>query len=215
MSGNQFDEKLHKAIKSLDEIRETLFDCSKECVKADSESEWQTAEALFNLAKSADLLRRQIIGLTNNSSLPSKDSKGAIKTVGTTSDIKTSEAKASTKSTKKRKEDYPKFSIRSDALVKTGLGRDKRTEYEQIVPKSEYEKIVMRLILMTSSHKEFVAEDVQEGLECPMYQTYTALSLLRQTGLLDLQRRGIYSFHSPKTFSTDVKAVWSQIKTQV
>jgi hypothetical protein len=67
---------------------------------------------------------------------------------------------------------------------------------------------------MISSHEEFIAEDVQEGLEMPMYQTYTVLSVLRQVGLLDLLRRGLYSFHSPKTFPTDVKAVWSQIKTQ-
>jgi hypothetical protein len=125
-----------------------------------------------------------------------------------------SDAKATAKPVKKRKEDYPKFSIRSDALIKTGLGRDKRTEYEQIVPKSEYEKIITRLSSMTSSHKEFTAEDVQEGLEAPMYQTYTVLALLRQIGLLDLPRRGLYSFHSPKTFPTDVKTVWSQITTQ-
>lgn len=203
------NDKLVKVVKALDEIREALFDCSREFAKADSDNEWQTAEALFNLAKSADLLRRQITALTNNSPTSSKSSERV-----TENFEGASQGKANVKPSKKKKEDYPKFSIRNDALVKIGLGRDKRTEYEQTVPKSEYEKIVARLASMTTSHEEFIAEDVQEGLEMPMYQTYTVISVLRQVGLLDLLRRGLYSFHSPKTFSADVKAVWSQIKTQ-
>lgn len=209
MSKEQLNDKLTKVLRGLSEIRDTLFECSKDSVIADAGSEWHTAEALFNLAKSADLLRLQITNLTNNSHTQLDAIAPPIPNTKVTM-----QGKTTAKSAKKRKEDYPKFSIRSDSLVKIGLGRDKRTEYEQIVPKAEYEKIVLRLSSMTSSHKEFVAEDVQEGLESPMYQTYNVLSLLRQTDLLDLPRRGIYSFHSPKTFSTDVKAVWGQIKTQ-
>jgi hypothetical protein len=205
------DEKLQTAIRALIDIRELLFDCSKECVKADDNREWETAEALFNLAKSADLLRRQISGLTNNSSASSNSTTPVNTKVNAVSEAKVSEVKVTAKPTKKRKEDYPKYSIRSGALVKTGLSRDRRNEYEQIVSNAEYEKIITRLSSMTSSYKEFVAEDIQDGLECPMYQVYIVLSLLRNTGLLDLPRRGTYRFKAAKTFMVDVKTVWSQV----
>jgi hypothetical protein len=205
------DEKLQTAIRSLEEIRELLFDCSKECVKADNNRKWETAEALFSLAKSTDLLRRQISGLTNNSHTSSNVETPIDIKVSAAPETKVSEIKVPAKPTKKRKEDYPKFSIRGGALIKTGLSRDRRTEYEQIVPNAEYEKLITRLSSMSSSHKEFVAEEVQEDLECPMYQIYTVLALLRNTGLLDLPRRGTYRFHAVKTFAADVKAVWSRV----
>jgi hypothetical protein len=200
--------KLVSVAKSLESVRETLLECSHKYISTTEDNEWDAAESLFTLAKSADGLRRQVISVLNGAqpsnmmaSIPTSERElGARQKVMTP------------KPSKKRKEDYPKYSVRSDSLLKIGLGRDRKTEYEQIVPKLEFNKIIDRLSSMAGSYDEFTYEDVQQELECPMYQTYIVLSLLRQMELLDLPRRGIYRFHSADTFVSTAPSIWSQIQ---
>ncbi len=96
-------------------------------------------------------------------------------------------------------------------MIKTGLGRDEKTEYEHIVPRSEFEKVIAKVAELASSRKEFTAEVVQEDLDCPMYQTYMVLALLRQMNLLEMPRRG--SYQAPANgFPSSPDAIWDQVK---
>ncbi len=203
----ELNAKLNGVISDLERTRETLFECSHQHVALDENSEWHTAESLFRLAKSADILRRQVISILNGTPPLSM----ATDTFTSEKRLTSNEKKTTHKSSKKRKEDYPKYLVRNDSLMKIGLGRDRRTEYEQVVPKSEFDKIIARLNAITDN-SEFTAEDVQQELECPMYQTYIVLALLRQMELIELPRRGVYRFRSADTFTANAHSIWNQLQ---
>jgi hypothetical protein len=195
-------EQLPKVIDKLAEITEMLFDCSRESATSES-NEWHAAETLFNLAKSADSLRRQAASLMNGSS-PTRSSGGS---------SKESVAKGvpgSARIPKKRKDDYPKYRVKGSLMIKTGLGRDRKSEYEHIVPKAEFERILDSVSVLVSSNREFNAEDVHQTLDCPMYQTYAVLALLRHLELLDMPRRGSY-LGSVENPPFDATSVWNMI----
>jgi hypothetical protein len=195
----KLNQELSKIARTLNDVRETLFECSRESVKGE-DNEWHKAEALFSLAKSVDGLRRQTLSLMNGAT----DSRVA---VGAISPPK---GKVSAKVGKKNKKDYPHYRVRGRSLIKTGLGRDEKTEYEHIVPRSEFEKVIAKVATLATSRKEFTAEAVQENLDCPMYQTYMVLALLRQMDLLEMPRRG--SYQAPANgFPSSPDAIWDQV----
>lgn len=196
----KLNQELTKIARTLNDVRETLFECSRESVKGE-DNEWHKAEALFSLAKSVDGLRRQTLSLMNGST----ESHAAVRA------ISPPKGKGSAKAGKKNKEDYPHYYVRGRSLIKTGLGRDEKTEYEHTVPRSEFEKVIAKVAGLASSRKEFTAEAVQENLECPMYQTYMVLALLRQMSLLEMPRRG--SYQAPANgFPSSPDAIWDQVR---
>ncbi len=196
----KLNQQLSKIARMLNDVRETLFECSRESIKGE-DNEWHKAEALFSLAKSVDGLRRQTLTLMNGT----PQSQVEVRT------ISQPRVKVSAKAGKKNKEDYPHYKVRGRSLIKTGLGRDEKTEYEHIVPRSEFEKVIAKVAELASSRKEFTAEVVQEDLDCPMYQTYMVLALLRQMNLLEMPRRG--SYQAPANgFPSSPDAIWDQVK---
>ncbi len=56
----KLNQQLSKIARMLNDVRETLFECSRESIKGE-DNEWHKAEALFSLAKSVDGLRRQTL----------------------------------------------------------------------------------------------------------------------------------------------------------
>ena len=194
------NQQLSKIAGTLNDVRETLFECSRESVKGD-ENEWHKAEALFSLAKSIDGMRRQTLSLMNGVSIGESSTKVVLPPRG----------RPVAKRGKKSKEDYPHYKVRGRSLIKTGLGRDERTEYEHILPRSDFEKIIAKIGTFASSKKEFTAEAVQENLDCPMYQTYLVLSLLRQMNLLETPRRGTYQAPA-HGFPPSPDAIWDKIE---
>ena len=180
-----------------------LFDCSRQCVNGER-GEWQTAESLFTLAKSADLLRQQVSRVTDLTPLPVGQTNGATMQVESEPDV--------VKPSRKRKEDYPKFMLRSDCLLKIGLSRDKRTEYEHEVPKPEFDKIIARLVALAPTNKEITVEEIQAGLDCPSYQTYVVIAVLLQMGLLTSPWRGAYRIPSTRQFASDASGVWGRLR---
>jgi len=196
----KLNQQLSKIARMLNDVRETLFECSRESIKGE-DNEWHKAEALFSLAKSVDGLRRQTLTLMNGT----PQSQVEVRT------ISQPRLKVSAKAGTQNKEDYPHYKVRGRSLIKTGLGRDEKTEYEHIVPRSEFEKVIAKVAELASSRKEFTAEVVQEDLDCPMYQTYMVLALLRQMNLLEMPRRG--SYQAPANgFPSSPDAIWDQVK---
>src|SRR5687767_8036645 len=94
----KLDQELSKIARTLNDVRETLFECSRESVKAE-DNEWHKAEALFSLAKSVDGLRRQTLSLMNGAT-ESRVAVGA---------ISAPKGKVSPKVGKKNKKDYPHY----------------------------------------------------------------------------------------------------------
>jgi hypothetical protein len=200
MGESKVNQQLSKVARTLNDLRETLFECSRESVKGE-EGEWNKAEALFSLAKSVDSVRRQTLVLMNGQAVSQPSSQV----------ISAPKEKAAAKPAKKNKKDYPRYEVRGRSLIKTGLSRDARTEYEHIVPRAEFDKVVANIASLASTRKEFTAEAVQENSECPMYQTYMVLSLLRQLNLLDTPRRGTYQ--APASgFTQGPDAIWDKVK---
>lgn len=209
-------EKLLRSGRLFEELRDLLFGCSHELAKAGG-ANWQKAEALFNLAKGADALRENLAGLIGAEQKAGQEAKilprdtGAVP--GPRSEGSNPGAAQATKSARKKKTDYPKYSVRGDLLVKTGLNRDARGEYEHIVPKKEFDAIVAILTEFTTSKKQFAVEDVQARLDCPSYQTYTVLALLKGRGLLVVARRGLYNFKGAKSFPAESANLWDELRS--
>jgi len=192
------DGQLNRAVDLAASLRAVLLEAAKDAGMTGGEM-WRQAESLLGLAKSADFLRQSIGAI---SVAPQK----VVPLQATT----TPEALASTRA-HKIKGDYPKYGVRGDDLVKIGLGRDHRTEYEHVVPKAEFDKILQRIAGLAGVKKWFRAEYVQQGLECPSYQTYIVLAMLRDKGHILSERRGQYSFKSAKTFATNTSSIWNEL----
>jgi hypothetical protein len=200
---------LKEASTSLDQVKVALFDASRECVKTEAGNEWDVAKTLFSLAENADSLNRQIKSLVNGS-----ETKAVVTEVEPRINAAQFREEASERVPRKRKEDYPKYEVRGDRLVKIGLGRDKRTEYEHEIAKGEFDKILARLTSIAASQKQFTVDQVQEGLDCPVYQTYALIAVLAKMGLLTNPRRGTYRFTTPGTFSSAASTVWERLQSK-
>jgi hypothetical protein len=199
---------MQRVSESLKEIREKILDASRECFRNDTGQEWREAELLFNFAKSVDALRQEADALSKGASRASTATPPP--QLGGSRHIGGKEAEGQ-RQPKKRKEDYPRYMIRSGCLVKVGLSRDKRTEYEHEVPKSEFDKVVARLSALAAPNKEITVEQVQADLDCPSYQTYIVVAVLLQMGVLNSPWRGTYKFAAADKFAADAAAVWNRL----
>jgi hypothetical protein len=195
------DGKLTRAVDLAADLRAVLLEAARDAGMTGGEM-WRQAESLLGLAKNADVLRQSIGAI---SVAPADNQKVVpLQATATTPVIATNRVH-------KNKVDYPKYSVRGDDLVKIGLGRDRRTEYEHFVPKTEFDKILQRIAGHAGVKKCFRAEYVQQGLDCPSYQTYIILGLLRDRGHILSERRGEYSFKSAKTFASDASGLWNEL----
>ena len=201
MKDQKVNQSIAKVSKRLEEVRDMLFECSRQSVNGGGE--WQTAETLFSLAKNADLLRQQVSRVSDGIPSPGVEVQPV--------NLQEANLPEVTKPSRKRKEDYPKFVMRSDCLLKIGLSRNKRTEYEHEVPKAEFDKIVARLVSLAPTGNEVTVEEIQGGLDCPSYQTYVVIAVLLQMGLLTSPWRGAYKIRNARRFANDANGVWSRL----
>jgi len=180
------------------DLRDRLLSLSQRFAKTEDLS-WEKAERFFTLSKKVDQLREQM-------SMGLSETKGTSETQ--VNDARDAEVMSSVAvMRRKSKKDYPKYTVRSDVLIKTGLSRDRRTEYEHAIPKPEFEAVVGRLADL-SGRKHFSAEGVLGKVPCPSYQAYLVISLLNERGLLTVPRRGLYTIRHAKQFTTEAQSVW-------
>jgi len=210
--------RLEEVGKSCGEIRDVLLDCSREVIGEDRDDGWPTAQALFNLSKDVDSMRRRLVALVEDRQIvvariaESKDvdkSQFEEKHRLTTAEDRSKVGEKPQRLSPKRKADYPRYYVRGDAIVKRGLARDRRSEYEHVVPKADFEKILTQLKLLAPSG--FTSEQLHSKLEIPAYRTYLVLSLLRKLELLEVPRRGNYCFRSPDAVSGANDIVWHRV----
>jgi hypothetical protein len=186
------------------ELRDRFLGLSHEYAKSEGRH-WDKAEELFLLSKKVDHLRGEMLNVFSASGKGSF----AVDAVRDRNDG-VPPSTACTPQRRKSKKEYPKYAVRSGVLIKTGLSRDRRSEYEHAVQKSEFDKIIARLNEL-SSRKHFAAEDVLGKVNCPGYQAYLVISLLKERGVLIVPRRGFYVFRQPKKFTAESASIWDAI----
>lgn len=204
MNDLNLEQELNKIAALAEQIKQSLFKCAQLSVSGDSANNWQRAEALFNLAKEADVLRSKILETNESKSFPSNNAPSQ-----STSTEKTPPKKP--KTTRRKKKDYPKFVVHGDSLFKIGLRRNGKDEYTQNVPKAVYDKVVSRLIVISKSQIEFTADDVIQAVDCPDYQAYIVLAVLRNHGLLEIPRRGYHKFVTQNSLELDAANLWDNL----
>lgn len=203
---------VQSACESLLKIQDMLMDSASHAAKADESTAWQDAESLFQLAKEADSFRRRLASLLgDNSPAPATE---LLKSAVVSHRRSRTTAHTENVQLKKKKTDYPKYLISDNCLVKIGLQRDRRTEYQHIVQKAAFDKIASVIASHLAKDKEFTPESVQTDLNLPAYQTYVVLAMLRQMGLLKIPRRGLYTAANPAEFQTRLTGIWNDILKQ-
>jgi hypothetical protein len=209
---NEVDAHLRK----VKEILDFLLERNRQAL-------WQgdvsLAQKWQKLAEQTGLLLTRIQDLADPGGPPDRagQASGAIAQIERPTEIPVAPRKNHTFSLKNH-EDFPKFWVRGNALVKQGLQRNKQDVYEHTVPKEKFDEIVRHLQTMASyrenkRQKEFKTDEVQEGVNCPPYMTYVVISLLHRQGLLDKARKGAYLFAAPESFFSDVDRLWRELQT--
>jgi hypothetical protein len=190
--GKLDEQEILGAARHLEAARDVFFSISRNLMTED-EADWQDVEFYFNASRKVEVLRREI--LTHREFSGNKpindDSLTRHEPIGRTRAEENQKPRNTV--SKRRKADYPKYVIRNSSLIRIGLSRDRRSEYEHVVGIDELRKITERLAHFLSV-EQFVVNEVQEGLEVPIYQTYLVTTLLRELGILELIRRGVYRF---------------------
>jgi hypothetical protein len=196
---------LGKVERCFTELRDELLAASHEFAKSENH-DWAKAERFFAASKKVDELCRSVLtpttaSVTEQVNVSRPDVNGAETT------------RADGKSKKKSKKDYPKYSVRSGALIKTGLTRNRRDVYEHTVPHGEFDSVIQRLGEL-AGRKHFSADDVIDKVPCPSYQAYIVISLLKDRGLIAVPRRGMYAFTRPKNFPSQAGAIWNSLEEE-
>lgn len=208
-SGDRLGEQLPLAEKLFKQLRDFLFSCSHELARTGG-ANWDRAEALFKLAKSADQLRNSVISVLSNEEVL-EASHSNYPTVHASSGRKGPIGVK--KAGRMQKQNYPRYCVRGNLLFKTGLSRDAQKEYEHVLPKKDFDEIISLLGEFSASNKDFGVEEIQMQLRCPAYQIYTVLSLLKARDILLVPKRGLYSFRTPKAFLAEAANLWDGLRT--
>lgn len=200
MPNEIMNAKLREALVSLESVRGTFFEVGREAVESGGESSWRIAKELLALAETVDSVRARVASMVepggeNHEETVSKQAEAAVATHA---------------SPRKRKSEYPKFLVREDTLVKVGLGRDRRSEYEHTVSRAEYDAVVTRIAKLLAEHRSFNADQLQDGLTNPAYRTYIVLALLRKAGVVSARQRGKYTARNTTSFVPDAERVWTE-----
>ncbi len=199
------------ANESLLKIQDMLMDSARASAKSGEVTAWQDAEMLFQIAKEVDGFRKRLGSLLNN---PTPEPiHVAVSPQNATQKHSRMTTHTQEPPSKKKKSDYPKYLISDNCLLKIGLQRNHKTEYQHIVQKAAFDKIVAVIASHLARDKDFTPESIQSELKIPSYQTYVALAMLRQKGLLKIPRRGLYTASDVQGFISAVTAVWNKLST--
>jgi hypothetical protein len=186
------------------ELRNGLLETAQEYAKSE-QPDWGRAEHFFSASRRVDALCRSILGTDSTSEMDEEE-----RTPAENPNLTRSERQP-VSSRRKSRNDYPKWSVRSDALIKLGLSRNRKTEYEHVVPRKEFDAIIAQLAA-NAGRRHFTAEEVIDQVSAPSYQVYIVLSLLKKHGLLTVPRRGMYAFGRTKNFVNEAKSIWQALE---
>jgi hypothetical protein len=194
-------ERIHRRFA---ELRDELLAASQEFAKSENH-DWGHAERMFAASKKVDELCRSVLTAVTEDATDQLSVSPAAENGADTVHS------ADRTSRKKSKKDYPQYTVRSGALIKIGLSRNRRDIYEHTVPRAEFNAVIQRLGEL-AGRKHFSADDVIDQVPCPSYQAYIVISLLKDRGLLAVPRRGMYAFTRAKNFLDEAGALWDSLE---
>ncbi len=114
-------------------------------------------------------------------------------------------------------ESYPRFYRQGDQLIRVAWSKREKKEY---LHKAWYTTMKALVAAMSengadgrvfSTGEILPVHDSTDGSKVPDYQAYVVISLLKQTGLIDLHGRQGYSIRRVAQFKEDVEAVWKKL----
>jgi hypothetical protein len=199
------------ARESFLKIQDMFMDSARASAKSDEVTAWQDVEILFQLAKEVDGFRKRLDSLLGDPT-PEPTCVATFPQDATQKHSRVT-THAQEPLSKKKKSDYPRYLISDNCLLKIGLQRDRKTEYQHIVQKAAFDKIVSVITSHLAKDKDFTAESIQNELNIPSYQTYVVLAMLRQKGLLKIPRRGLYTASDAPGFIFAASGVWNKLST--
>lgn len=126
-------------------------------------------------------------------------------------------SQAQLKRTTKRNE-YPRFGRRGDALVKVGWSKREKKEYEHKAQRRVVDLLIRTLVPTGESGRIFQSTDIlpltdpNDETEVPSYQVYLMLAWLRSIALLDQHGRQGYSVPNVRELPTAVESAWQSLK---
>ena len=202
----QTPNELRKKLDSLlAQARDALLDWSRGALKAESDDERHRANFVFMLAKETDDLRRRIGDLANGANPTHERDERT-----TSGGLRGAKKRDAFVSARRRKGDYPKYLHRGNALVKVGLSRDKKSEYEHIVPSAEYRRAVELVSNTGANGNEFTADDLLKEFDGLSYHLYVVLALLRQKKAVVVVHRGLYKLGN-ESIDVAIESIWKAL----
>lgn len=203
---SQTTSELRKKLDGLlAQARDTLLDWSRGALKAESDDERHRADFVFMLAKETDDLRRRIVDLANGEYPTHEKEKRTA-----SESLPRAKKRHALGSARRRKGDYPKYLRRSNALVKVGLSRDKKSEYKHIVPAVEFQQAIERVANTGVNGKEFSADELLRGFDGLSYHLYIVMALLRQEKAVVVVRRGVYKV-GKEPIESAIESIWKSL----
>ena len=196
---------------TLSKIQDELFELARNSVKTQDSAAWKDAEALFSIARDTDQLRQRILAVADEATPTAASRHGS--SSGQKKEVKNSLRGVESTPPKRNKSDYPRYLISDNCLVKVGLQRDRRSEYQHIVQKAAFDKIASVIAKHLIKAKEFTPESIQADINLPSYQTYIVVALFLRMGLLKIPRRGLYTATDTRDFLSAASDVWKKLIT--
>lgn len=103
---------------------------------------------------------------------------------------------------------YPNFYRIGRVLYKEGLRQDGKSVYTQKLPRETFHTILGAI--KSQGNSKFNPKQISESASCPSYQTYIALNVLQDMGLIDSPERGRYKL-TRTAGSLDPESCWNQV----
>ena len=114
--------------------------------------------------------------------------------------------------------EYPRFSIEGGALVRVGWSKKAQSEYQQRIPRAQFDAVIDVLGALTRAdvNGEAISSDsiwaeLQESAPpyIPNYQMYAVFGLLKQEGCAEQFGRAGYRF--PRDIVQQAAAAWGRL----
>ncbi len=195
MGSSAIPGALRDAVEALGMVRDLLLTASTEWVKDGGREEWDAGDLCYSLARETDALARRATALLDGGPTPLPEKQ-------------TSPGRRRPKG----RRGYPKYLVQGDVLRKIGLRRDKRTEYEQGVPRSHYQRIGEAIVAAARGASEFRADAVIDTTSIPAYEVYIVLGLMKERGIITSPRRGYYRAPHPERITDAMASTWSELQ---
>ncbi len=170
------------------------------------EEDFERVQKIMEAAKALKVLRDRFANLVGGE--PSTKERRAERISQTNEE--TSQKTVITSEPEGQTNDYPKFFVRDDALIRRGLRSDKTTTYEQRLSRTNFDQVIEVLRSVLAAKTEFHPSEVVSKANTPQYHIYMTLHVLENAGFLDLIRRGLYRFLRT-TESSWADGVWGDI----